>query len=155
MDGTLVNSFLKSATSVLANFGGDFQLTGKNVGNSPVAMADVLIVIGITGEFKGQFILNFKEDTALNIASAMMMGMPVSSLDEMASSAISELGNMIGGNAATMLYNAGKVIDITPPTILKGSNISLSTAGMEIISLQFLCASLGEMHVDVCVKPEK
>ncbi len=45
------------------------------------------------------------------------MGMPVTELDDMATSAISELGNMIMGNAATIFSTKGIVIDITPPTV--------------------------------------
>ena len=41
------------------------------------------------------------------MASKMMMGMPVTALDDMSISAISELGNMIMGNAATILLNKG------------------------------------------------
>ena len=38
-------------------------------------------------------------NTAKDIASRMMMGMPVVELDAMARSALSELGNMMMGNA--------------------------------------------------------
>ncbi len=48
------------------------------------------------------------------------MGMPVTELDDMAMSAISELGNMIMGNAATIFSTKGIVIDITPPTVCRG-----------------------------------
>lgn len=49
------------------------------------------------------------------------MGMPVSEFDDMARSAISELGNMVMGNAATILSNNNVMIDITPPTIITGT----------------------------------
>ena len=39
----------------------------------------------------------------------------------MATSAISELGNMIMGNAATIFSTKGIVIDITPPTVCRGA----------------------------------
>mgnify|MGYP001196964668 CR=1 FL=1 len=63
----------------------------------------VIIMIGITGEMRGQVMIAMKITKACEIASKMMMGMPVPELDEMAMSAISELGNMIMGNAATIL----------------------------------------------------
>ena len=46
----------------------------------------------------------------------MMMGMPVTALDDMSASAINELGNMMMGNAATILSTKGIAMDITPPT---------------------------------------
>lgn len=54
------------------------------------------------GEMKGQVILAIRENNAKDIASRMMFGMPVNELDEMASSALNELGNMIMGNTATI-----------------------------------------------------
>ena len=60
------------------------------------------------------------------IASAMMMGMKITELDEMSKSAIAESANMILGNAATILYNKGIKIEITPPSLMTGENIQIS-----------------------------
>ena len=81
----------------------------------------VAIMIGITGQMKGQVLMAFGYEQALQVASKMMMGMPVAELDSMATSAISELGNMIMGNAATIFSTKGIVIDITPPTVCRGA----------------------------------
>jgi len=80
----------------------------------------LLILIGFTGEMRGQVIIAFKQEIACDIASKMMM-MPVTDLDEMAKSAICELGNMILGNTATIFSTKGIAIDITPPTLGTGS----------------------------------
>ena len=42
----------------------------------------------------------------------MMMGMPVTELDEMSQSALSELSNMLTASAATSFSNLGITIDI-------------------------------------------
>ena len=55
-----------------------------------------------------------------DIAGKMMM-MPVQQLDEISTSAICELGNMIMGNASTVFSVEGIGIDITPPTMCKGN----------------------------------
>ena len=80
--------------------------------------------MGITGEMKGQAIIDFPLEGGKEIASAMCM-MPLESLDELAQSAICELCNMIMGNTATLFYQSGTQIDITPPTICKG-NVSFA-----------------------------
>ena len=67
----------------------------------------------------------------------MMMGMPVMELDDMARSALSELGNMMMGNAATLLFNNNISIDITPPTLLLGSAI-ISSAETSVIKVPLL-----------------
>ena len=81
-----------------------------------------------------------------------MMGMPVEALDDMASSALCELSNMIMGSTATLFSTQKIVMDITPPISLYGNNLKLQTDmqalkipmaadGVELISL-YLC--LGE-----------
>ena len=67
----------------------------------------------------------------------MMMGMPVTEIDDMAKSALSELGNMIMGNAATLLSNKNFRIDITPPTLGMGST-TLTSPNMTSIKVPLL-----------------
>ena len=57
----------------------------------------------------------------------MMMGMQVVELDEMAKSAICELSNMILGNSATAFSENKIIVDITPPSLLIGKDINVST----------------------------
>ena len=76
-------------------------------------------MIGVTGEMQGQVMLAFKKPVALMIASKMMY-MEVKELDEISTSAICELGNMIMGNASTVFSSNGVGIDITPPTLSHG-----------------------------------
>ena len=69
---------------------------------------------------RGQAVFAMNQSVALDIASSMMGGMEAVELDELSKSAISELANMILGNTATILYNKGIGIEITPPTFLMG-----------------------------------
>ena len=117
-----INPFLMSARSVMQTVCGidikfckiektDFKLDGD----------PMLIMLGITGELSGQACFVMSIEIAKKIASKMMMGMTVEEFDDMARSAISELGNMVMGNAATILSNNNVLIDITPPTIITGT----------------------------------
>jgi len=80
-----------------------------------------------------------------------MMGMPVNEIDEMAKSALSELGNMIMGNSATLLFNKGVKIDITPPSLVKGTAIEISSAGMETMCVP-LISPIGDVEFDIAMK---
>ena len=80
----------------------------------------VSISINLVGDIKGYIHLNFTEDSAKHIASALMMGMPINELDEMSISALSELGNMILGGTATNLSELGLYTDITTPSVILG-----------------------------------
>jgi chemotaxis protein CheX len=64
--------------------------------------------------------------TAQSIAGAMI-GAEVPELDEMAMSAVSELANMITGGAAVIVSEYGLNVDITPPSIIRGTDVYIST----------------------------
>lgn len=115
-----INPFLKASTKVFAEMCGMNIEIGKPYMSEPILAKDsVMILIGITGEIKGQVIITLSSDIALDIASKMMM-MEVTEIDDMVNSAIGELGNMILGNAATIFAASSINIDITPPTIGRG-----------------------------------
>ncbi|MDD5936826.1 MAG: chemotaxis protein CheX [Clostridiales bacterium] len=116
-----INPFLVAASKVLK----DMVFIDVKVGKPYTKEAvfgdkSLLIMLGVTGEMTGQVILTFDNDVALDVASKMCM-MQLPALDELAESAISELCNMILGNTATVFSTKGIAIDITPPTICKGT----------------------------------
>ncbi len=128
LNADYINPFLIASTKVLkdmvfveAKLGKPFLNTLKFDDGS------LLIMLGITGEIKGQVILRFRNDIALDIASKMCM-MPMTELNELAQSAICELCNMILGNAATVFSTNGVGIDITPPTVCRGNVLFSSDA---------------------------
>ena len=75
---------------------------------------------------RGQVLIAMTNENACNIASKMCM-MEVKEMDEFACSALSELGNMIMGNASTVFSSNGVGIDITPPTLLHGEGSFTNT----------------------------
>ncbi|MBO5073276.1 MAG: chemotaxis protein CheX [Eubacterium sp.] len=78
-----------------------------------------VIIIGVTGEMQGQVLIAMSKENACSVASKMCMT-EVKEIDEFAASALSELGNMIMGNAATVFSSNGVGIDITPPSLSHG-----------------------------------
>lgn len=147
-----INAFIKASTEVLNNFVTEKFSVGKpSVRQNPFPTKEIVIILGITGDIKGQAVFSLSEDMAMKIASGMMMGMPVTEIDEMAKSALSELGNMIMGNSATLLFNQGVTIDITPPSLVKGNSIEISSAGMETILVP-LVSTIGEVEFDIAMK---
>ena len=93
-----------------------------------------LIRLGLVGQLSGEVLLNFEPQTALGVVSKMMM-MPVNAIDAIGQSAISELGNMVAGNAATVFANNNIMIDITPPDYCVG--VSYNGAATEMFTLPF------------------
>ncbi len=116
-----INPFLMASTKILKEMCFIDAKVGKPFIKSPAFFEDTLIIlIGFTGEMRGQAMIAFTNKVACDIASKMIM-MPITEMDELAKSAISELGNMIMGNTATIFSTKGIAIDITPPTVANGS----------------------------------
>ncbi len=116
-----INPFLVAATSVLSNVCGVKLSAGKPyVKTTSFDESSVVISLGVTGQVSGQVLIALRNDAACDIASRMCM-MPITQMDDLSLSALSELGNMILGNAATLLSTRNIYIDITPPSIIQGN----------------------------------
>ena len=74
----------------------------------------VTIIVGMTLAIKGNIAYNMTEETAKQVASIMMMGMPVAQMDDMAQSAISEMTNMVTANAAINFEKLGLTVGYFP-----------------------------------------
>ncbi|MZQ74962.1 MAG: chemotaxis protein CheX [Peptoclostridium sp.] len=112
---------------------------------------NVIIMVGVTGELKGHAMLSMDEGIAKDIASKMMMGMPVEALDDMAKSALSELTNMVMGTTATKLEGRGLSIDITPPSLMTGEKLSVSNAAMKTVCIP-IETNIGDINFNISIK---
>ena len=120
MNADHINPFLVAATEVLKNMCFVDVAIGKPfLKDTKFTHDSLIIMIGVTGEMRGQVMIVFENIVACDIASKMCM-MPVTELNDLSVSAICELGNMIMGNAATLFSTKGIGVDITPPTTCSG-----------------------------------
>ena len=134
-----INPFLMAATGIIKDICQiDMKIGKPYVKETAFADDSVIIMIGLS------------YTKALEIASKMMMGMPVEKLDEMSISAISELGNMIMGNAATIFSTKGILIDITPPTVCRG-NLTIAQSFAQNICVPLSGGDI-TIELDVAVK---
>ena len=124
----LINPFLATAKKILTEVCFVEVALQKPILKEAVFSKDHwVIVVGVTGEVHGHVLLCMTEPQACAIASKMCM-MEVTQMDDFSQSAISELGNMIMGNVATVFSSTGVGIDITPPTLSHG-NVSFTFEG--------------------------
>src|ERR1043166_4577982 len=103
------------------------------------------VITGVTGGVEGHLIYGMSLINADKIAS-IMIGKPIRTFDQLAASAIAELGNMITGNAMSLLAQAGYICDITPPTIIRGTNVKLSTPSIPALVIP-VCTEQGEIEI--------
>lgn len=86
--------------------------------------ANVHVLLGITGDLYGSAILSMNDETSLKIASTMM-GMELTEHNDISYSAIKEILNISAGGASTRLHDIGKIVDLTPPTIITGQDLNI------------------------------
>jgi chemotaxis protein CheX len=110
-------------------------------------------VCGVTGQIQGSVIYGMSLTTADQIASAMI-GQPIKQFDQLAASAIAELGNMISGNAMLQLSEAGFICDITPPTVIRGSKVEISTLAIPAVVIP-LEVTQGDITITVGLQTKK
>lgn len=145
-----INPFIEASQTVLQQVAGiDAKLGKVYLKNDSFGGDSIVIIVGLTGNIRGQAIFSMTIPVALSIASAMMMGMQVEQLDEIAKSAISEMTNMILGNTATILYNKGICVDITPPSFLMGENMQITPSKMKTICVPLHLDDQNVLNIDI------
>ncbi|MCK4797245.1 MAG: chemotaxis protein CheX [Spirochaetes bacterium] len=115
-------------------------------------MLGVALIVGLAGQVSGRVIVNMSKETALAIAS-IMNNEKMEEFDELTSSTLCELANMITGRAITKLYDLGYKFDITPPAMLTGENLKISDNKLEalIVPLQL---PQGKIEINVALKED-
>lgn len=147
-----INPFIQASRTVMKTVANiDVTLGKVYLKTSPYSSDTVVVVVGLMGALRGQVLFSMDKPVALQIASAMMMGMTITELDEMSKSAIAESANMILGNAATLLYNNGVKIEITPPSLMMGDNIQISTPNMKTLCIPLLLTTGGKIELDIAL----
>lgn len=149
-----VDPFVSTAMRVLAGAlrtpvqRGDVSLTpdGRISG-------DVAIVVRILGDPEGNIILTMNTETALGACSALI-GAECGSLTPLGMDALSELANMITGNAVSALNDLGFDFTVLPPLVIDNASTDGNMARIEAlrIPLQTLC---GEVIVNVALGAEQ
>lgn len=139
MDIRYVNPFIESFASVMPQLGFSEVAKGNlSAKESELVSSGVIIIVGIVGSVRGNVVYVIDMESAKKIASKMMMGMPVTELDEMAKSALSELTNMLTANAATFFSQLEIPIDISTPTLLHGENVTVEMSSNKVLCIQLL-----------------
>ena len=147
-----ITPFVSGSATVLEQLVGVKPERGKLSARPQMFTAQQLnIVCGITGDITGQVIYGMTMSTA-NAIAGKMIGQEVKAFDQLAASAIAELGNMISGNSATLLTEQGYACDITPPTIIKGANVKITMTDAPALVIPVTIADIGDIEVNVSLR---
>lgn len=151
MKAELINPFLESARSVIEQVANVKPTTGQlSVKNIGLLDQYIWIQVGMTGQLEGDIVFGLEESAALKVVSAMMGGFILQEMNELVHSAISELSNMISGNASTLLYNQGVKVDITPPKLMESLQRH-SIDGKRALTIPLIMEGIGELNIQVII----
>ncbi len=149
-----INPFLTGASSVLEMVLGETPAKeGLSAQSTSFTSEQCNVVCGVTGQAQGQVIYGMSLTTADRIASHML-GESIKTFDALAASAIAELGNMISGGAMGGLAEAGYICDITPPALIRGTKVEISTLNIPAIVIK-LRTSMGVLSITVSLQGHK
>ena len=139
MDAALATPFIKAFFDLLSHLGFQQVMRGNlRVSEKMAVSLDVIAVVGLSQQLRGNVAYAMSQETAKKFASVMMMGMPVEQLDEMSQSAISEASNMITANAAMTLESQGISVNISPPTLVIGQGVKVRISQVQSLIVEIV-----------------
>lgn len=149
-----IKPYIKASIYVISEVTGMKVEVGEIVSKvSPYRLNNVVVVFGVFGNIKGQTSFSLDEQLAMRISSKMLGNEECKEVNELVKSAISELGNMIMGHTANAFYKKHIIFDITPPSILTGSNLFFSGDKMDILCIPLIIDNESILEINIATVP--
>jgi chemotaxis protein CheX len=146
-----INPFVEAAYNILTEvLGGEIKRGELYLKSTSMPVMGVAALVGLAGDVEGRVIFDMNIETALNIASRMN-NEEMKVLDEMAKATITELANMITGQAVTKLHDLGFRFDLTPPALFTGEKMELSDHKVEALIVP-METGFGRVEVNVAIR---
>jgi chemotaxis protein CheX len=150
-----INPFVESAYNVLTEVLQTDVTRGElYLKSAAMPMLGVAMIVGLAGDVEGRVLFDMKLETGIGVASTMLTTMdmePVTELNDMARATLTELANMITGQAVTKLHNLGFRFDLTPPAIFSGQNMEVSDPNFEALIVPMELPQ-GKIEINVAVR---
>jgi chemotaxis protein CheX len=127
MNVKFLNPFVEAASEVIQIETGINLLRGDlGLEKTPYLTNDITVIIALVGMVNGNVLYSLSKETAIALAGRML-GEKLEAFDNLAQSGIAELGNVITGRASIKLASSGYESTISPPTLVVGRGIMIST----------------------------
>lgn len=154
MNVQFLNPFIEAAFAVLDDEAGVTAKRGQlSLQRSAATASEVTVLISMVGQVKGVVLYGLSEATALQIVSKIL-GQSFAEFDDLAQSGISEIGNVITGQAGRRLAEAGFESNISPPTMIVGKGTLISTLDFERLQVP-LETELGTIQIHLALREAK
>ena len=145
------NIFILSAVDVMLKEA-KIHLSRKDLvrKDAPVPTRLVSIIVGITGFIRWQIVYAMDQSFAYGITRAMLPDrLPVDS-KMLVNSAISEIANIITGQASIHLAGSMEKLCLTPPVVLMASDLTLDFLSIPTICLSLL-SEIGILEINIAL----
>lgn len=107
------------------------------------------VVVGYVGKMKGRMLLDFEPNTAIQLANIINGEEYASVDDEMVIATLSEIGNIVAGDAITNLNNEFSLGSrLAPPIVFSGDDVVIGTNNMQSLSI-ILSSEFGRIKVNI------
>jgi chemotaxis protein CheX len=152
MKAEYVAPFAEAASAVAEMVMGCRPLRGNlAVKTDLFTVQPINILCGVNGDLEGLVMYSMSKETALGVAGLMLGSVPTV-FDQLAASAISELGNMITGNSSSNFSSQGILCNITPPTLVRGTRIQISTFDTPTLVVPLQFGDIGTLEVNISLR---
>lgn len=146
-----INPFVEAANNILTEVLAEEVKRGDlYLKSTSMPVMGVATFVGLAGDVEGRVLFDMSMETALKIASKMN-GEELPSFNELAKSTITELANMITGQAVTKLQDLGFRFDLTPPSLFTGERMEISDHDVEALIVPMLTEQ-GKIEVNVAIR---
>lgn len=151
MNVKFLNPFLDAAIEVL-KVECEIKAEKGNITlqKSALTSDEITVMLSLIGQVQGIVLYGLSISTAIRLVSSVL-GQEFASFDNLAQSGIAELGNVITGRATIKLSEAGYTANISPPTLILGKGVSISTLDFQriVVPLSF---DLGSIVVHLAIR---
>ncbi|MBI5715427.1 MAG: chemotaxis protein CheX [Chloroflexi bacterium] len=151
MNVKFLNPFVEAAHDVLNAETGITPARGTlSLQQSALTAEEVTVLISLVGQVQGVVLYGMSVEMGLLLVSRMM-SQTFEAFDNLAQSGVAELGNVITGRASVRLAEAGYVSTISPPTLIQGKDLRISTFDFPRIVVPLRCDT-GEITVHLALR---
>jgi chemotaxis protein CheX len=151
MNVKILNPFLEAVIEVMKVEVGVTVTKGDlTLQKSALTTDDVTVLINLVGQIYGVVMYGMPISTGIQVVSRIM-GQEFAEFDSLAQSGIAELGNVITGRATVKFSEAGFQSNISPPMVIAGKGLQVSTLDFPRIIVP-LKSDIGDMVVHLALR---
>lgn len=146
-----IDPFIESARYVLSEISRlEIKWGELSLKPAPTPTKDTITIIGLAGDVEGRVLFEMDEKTALIVAGRMNSA-DYSHFTPVVIDSLSELTNMMIGNAVSRLNDMGFKFTTSPPTFFKGRDMLSLTPQIETVVIPF-ATECGNVLLNIAVR---